>query len=145
MEDARPQDMVSVPSRGILFPNTIPKGHCRIKEETYQFPSPLGVSYFQMLDNGKYSANGYVVSVPSRGILFPNIYLMVLRLRRISLFPSPLGVSYFQIERRKQQSSQRICFRPLSGYLISKFIYALRLKNSVSGFPSPLGVSYFQI
>ena len=62
--------MVSVPSRGILFPN------CRFYyHETKagnMFPSPLGVSYFQMKIVNITKQLLIIVSVPSRGILFPN-------------------------------------------------------------------------
>ena len=40
--------IVSVPSRGILFPNSIVLSSS-IALFTSAFPSPLGVSYFQML------------------------------------------------------------------------------------------------
>ena len=37
------------------------------------------------------------------------------------MFPSPLGVSYFQIGKADiERLSEYFCFRPLSGYLISK-------------------------
>ena len=60
------------------------------------------------------------VSVPSRGILFPNnledyIYY------NSEMFPSPLGVSYFQITFSQAVPKYDDCFRPLSGYLISKY------------------------
>ena len=64
---------------------------------------------------------GKCVSVPSRGILFPNT-VSNFSTTLFTLFPSPLGVSYFQI------SSS---FPPLN--------------NDDIMFPSPLGVSYFQI
>ena len=60
------------------------------------------------------------VSVPSRGILFPN-QNRNWENSAVKLFPSPLGVSYFQMQFPfpvKKISGQ--CFRPLSGYLISK-------------------------
>ena len=61
------------------------------------FPSPLGVSYFQIKD--------------------------VARLieKYDKAFPSPLGVSYFQIGFGFKFFNRFIYrFRPLSGYLISK-------------------------
>ena len=84
------------------------------------FPSPLGVSYFQM------GIEHCVVDIGN------------------TVFPSPLGVSYFQIIKGKGNEDTKESFRPLSGYLISKwrnrpFSITLVL------FPSPLGVSYFQI
>ena len=62
-----------------------------------------------------------VVSVPSRGILFPNEILFMFQHLR-EKFPSPLGVSYFQMD-----------------------VNALMQAVGTVGFPSPLGVSYFQI
>ena len=42
------------------------------------------------------------VSVPSRGILFPNnIESKVEQFKAVKKFPSPLGVSYFQIKETK--------------------------------------------
>ena len=60
-------------------------------------------------------------------------------------FPSPLGVSYFQmcLVLRKEICSHS--FRPLSGYLISKWLRYEELCRLYNEFPSPLGVSYFQI
>ena len=63
------------------------------------------------------------VSVPSRGILFPNRMKRYIFLNLSHRFPSPLGVSYFQINR----------------FVIVSMFYSHTL------FPSPLGVSYFQI
>ena len=59
------------------------------------FPSPLGVSYFQMRKINMKKLNDV-------------------------LFPSPLGVSYFQIEKERMMYVVAVGFRPLSGYLISK-------------------------
>ena len=86
---------VSVPSRGILFPNQ----NKLFRYQQFQlFPSPLGASYFQMglrLVYG-YTSTSAKVSVPSRGILFPNTYQTGIVITFL-LFPSPLGASYFQI------------------------------------------------
>ena len=62
-----------------------------------QFPSPLGVSYFQILQLHIVSVL-LTVSVPSRGILFPNCFKFFNRVIYLSE-----------------------SFRPLSGYLISKY------------------------
>ena len=89
-----------------------------------KFPSPLGVSYFQIMVktvivlnmkrlHGFRPLSGYLisklavdyhvtrsgnlVSVPSRGILFPNITMEEDLIYVEKWFPSPLGVSYFQI------------------------------------------------
>ena len=61
------------------------------------FPSPLGASYFQIV-TFKRSIKDIqaIVSVPSRGILFPNLFFL-------------LNIQYI------------LCFRPLSGHLISKY------------------------
>ena len=85
---------VSVPSRGILFPNN-------------------GIVCL-------YDCKRWV-SVPSRGILFPNQGLLT-AMYWSELFPSPLGVSYFQIYNEKCGAAKVL-----------------------QEFPSPLGVSYFQI
>ena len=87
-------EKVSVPSRGILFPNRL----------------LLAVVWGVVI----------IVSVPSRGILFPNKTLISLLILMDS------------------------SFRPLSGYLISKFMDEW-LFAGLYLFPSPLGVSYFQI
>ena len=42
------------------------------------FPSPLGVSYFQMGLGLNFLIGSYIVSVPSRGILFPNTNMKLL-------------------------------------------------------------------
>ena len=60
-----------------------------------KFPSPLGVSYFQIKVKNVF-VNYILVSVPSRGILFPNRVLRTNIESKVE-FPSPLGVSYFQI------------------------------------------------
>ena len=110
------------------------------------------------------------VSVPSRGILFPNEMQVKINREVLSKFPSPLGASYFQIRIFSKQwqfidaftgfrplsghlisksefdidDGFRLRFRPLSGHLISKFEYKLSGELSTE-FPSPLGASYFQI
>ena len=112
--------LVSVPSRGILFPNDIPvakkdrakfsfrplSGHLISKLDKekaeddareYLFPSPLGASYFQIKQDEYYEKERILVSVPSRGILFPNSVERYLLTVAPTMFPSPLGASYFQI------------------------------------------------
>ena len=107
---------VSVPSRGILFPNW--KGKNDVCGSCW-FPSPLGVSYFQIVTICIKLLKD-MVSVPSRGILFPNKNLILRKkelimvsvpsrgilfpnqgfkngIYQFDMFPSPLGVSYFQI------------------------------------------------
>ena len=85
------------------------------------FPSPLGVSYFQILYIAFSVVATMTVSVPSRGILFPN---------------KPWRYYNTVVVYR---------FRPLSGYLISKLSYMFLLISGGTMFPSPLGVSYFQM
>ena len=46
------------------------------------------------------------VSVPSRGILFPNEMQVKINREVLSKFPSPLGASYFQIKKRNAVKSQ---------------------------------------
>ena len=84
-----------------------------------KFPSPLGASYFQIKKNTT-NKNSRRVSVPSRGILFPNaisarlasrIFLVSVPSRGI-LFPNG-GLPYIRIFSKR--------FRPLSGHLISKW------------------------
>ena len=87
--------LVSVPSRGILFPN---KREIQLKINREVFPSPLGASYFQMKATVYSIEKDEIVSVPSRGILFPNM----IRLKLHGIWAE--------------------CFRPLSGHLISKFL-----------------------
>ena len=85
------------------------------------FPSPLGASYFQIRRNDVYRKNyRWSVSVPSRGILFPNLYEDYNEYIRVYEFPSPLGASYFQIRSLFSFINDEYGFRPLSGHLISK-------------------------
>ena len=137
--------------------------------------SPLGVSYFQIMRTRKYFLVATVdfVSVPSRGILFPNresltngktflnwfpsplgvSYFQILSLRsrapEFLMFPSPLGVSYFQIISLSVPSSAQTIFVvsvPSRGILFPNMDELRNLYGSEEiEFPSPLGVSYFQI
>ena len=134
--------IVSVPSRGILFPNTL------------SFPK----------------ASTQRVSVPSRGILFPNGLLPDMINQLMLLFPSPLGASYFQIfsvlistqnfsfsvsvpsrgilfPNRLVQRAFIVCMRvsvPSRGILFPN-VKTLEDGDVLNVFPSPLGASYFQI
>ena len=63
------------------------------------FPSPLGASYFQIATPLTLIGVDEEVSVPSRGILFPNQTI----------------INYFV------ESAWKSGFRPLSGHLISKY------------------------
>ena len=84
------------------------------------FPSPLGVSYFQ-IERKKIMVKLTILKFPSPlGVSYFQI-LWSRFLRQCILFPSPLGVSYFQI------------------------VTDCVLYTAFSAFPSPLGVSYFQI
>ena len=110
------------------------------------FPSPLGASYFQIRRNDVYRKNyRWSVSVPSRGILFPNLYEDYNEYIRVYEFPSPLGASYFQIRRLFSFINDEYGFRPLSGHLISKLRFDELFDRKCEVFPSPLGASYFQI
>ena len=85
---------VSVPSRGILFPNE-KKAYKAYAECSFR---PLSGYLISKYWDNKYWENRKIVSVPSRGILFPNFITGVCCSESdIALFPSPLGVSYFQI------------------------------------------------
>ena len=53
------------------------------------------ISKFGTYDNIEDAAKA--VSVPSRGILFPNNNMARKRMVTRTMFPSPLGASYFQI------------------------------------------------
>ena len=86
--------LVSVPSRGILFPNgksTLAKD---IKDMCFR---PLSGYLISKLSEELEEPSDYV-SVPSRGILFPNFGVHNSSCCIDFAFPSPLGVSYFQIE-----------------------------------------------
>ena len=130
-----------------------------------QFPSPLGVIYFQIFKSirkGKrneisVSSRSYLfpnfsqisfdiakkISVSSRSYLFPNETDMTVTERNIR-FPSPLGVIYFQITSVENYTKTLVDFRLLSELSISKYAAIKGAKNRY-GFPSPLGVIYFQI
>ena len=89
------KEMVSVPSRGILFPNyDVPVDDngfriiVSVPSRGILFPNNMNRTLCGKFD---------VVSVPSRGILFPNGELLSWFDSMTSQFPSPLGVSYFQI------------------------------------------------
>ena len=107
---------VSVPSRGILFPNTVSNFSTTLFT---LFPSPLEVSYFQIRSVGLNMKSKDIVSVPSRGILFPNTGVIcgirtgvfVSVPSRGILFPNYCFKFFNRVIYR---------FRPLSGYLISK-------------------------
>ena len=87
---------VSVPSRGILFPNLYKC--CDLTEyEIYGF-RPLSGHLISKFVKKVILGDMEIVSVPSRGILFPNID-----------------------ETWEYLSSLKSSFRPLSGHLISKW------------------------
>ena len=159
-------DTVSVPSRGILFPNRgLP--HTELTRYSVSVPS-RGILFPNIIDMFADCEEDFTVSVPSRGILFPNQYTSISIVPCESSFPSPLGVSYFQIGERVRMVRKDSGFRPLSGYLISKWKNVMKwfatlvsvpsrgilfpnispsCLSSIGAnmFPSPLGVSYFQM
>ena len=113
------------------------------------FPSPLGVSYFQIQQLDWTISRRFRVSVPSRGILFPNWME-----RKYIVIDENKGfrpLSGYLISKLLYTLSTAMealfSFRPLSGYLISKFLRTegTHAYITVWVFPSPLGVSYFQI
>ena len=113
------EDEVSVPSRGILFPNR----------------------FFR-----SWRIRTGIVSVPSRGILFPNEYRHRPIKRSWPCFRPLSGYLISKLTSIKWWCLTHQSFRPLSGYLISKFdILRLVYGYTATRFPSPLGVSYFQI
>ena len=107
---------VSVPSRGILFPNL--SADVALKVITK-------------------------VSVPSRGILFPNLNLTLMMDFVYVSVPSR-GILFPNSNTSCQENFQQ-SFRPLSGHLISKFKGAKSGELCIKLFPSPLGASYFQM
>ena len=110
-----------------------------------QFPSPLGVSYFQ-IKNRRTTIWATRVSVPSRGILFPNkMEALDLKIKYV-IFRPLSGYLISKLRNKPTCDLPLTGFRPLSGYLISKWWHKV-LSNRYNGclFPSPLGVSYFQI
>ena len=110
--------LVSVPSRGILFPNNRRKKHD--KERKTVSVLSRGILFPNRM-SWHVEKDGVIVSVPSRGILFPNNIEASLHMGRMQGFPSPLGASYFQIcFQRPLQVIGCDGFRPLSGHLISK-------------------------
>ena len=134
------------------------------------FPSPLGASYFQIVFLVSYNTCVAFVSVPSRGILFPNgnrLYCtwfgwysfrplsghLISKCREFNInedwlrtFPSPLGASYFQMENEYDigRIMEYLFPSPLGA---SYFQIGERkmTKKEMQKFPSPLGASYFQI
>ena len=106
---------------------------------------PLSGHLISKLNSFLASKKIVLVSVPSRGILFPNCFSYTVYRRFDSWFPSPLGASYFQMEAKEMARKRMVtfpsplgasyfqirksyfvinsfsCFRPLSGHLISKF------------------------
>ena len=109
---------VSVPSRGILFPNNMKKFICTAV--TFVSVPSRGILFPNSVSSRCRIIWSFSVSVPSRGILFPNEFDFVVLKAQLKI-PSPLGVSYFQILAEigfKKIEENR--FRPLSGYLISK-------------------------
>ena len=117
-----------------------------------------------------FKKSGISVSVPFRGISFPNPVLFISQPpgrrgfrplpghlisklisgfnRCIPLlipFPSPSGASHFQMLFPVCRPIQLICFRPLPGHLISKYRLADCPYKGQPVFPSPSGASHFQI
>ena len=107
---------VSVPFRGISFPNT---AYCSMAATTKVSVPFRGISFPNLEYDIKHTEN-LQVSVPFRGISFPNTNLPKW-IYPSSTFPSPSGASHFQIKMKK--------YRIEFGF----------------GFPSPSGASHFQI
>ena len=99
---------VSVPFPGILFLNDIV------------------ISQWNKLDT---------VSVPFPGILFLNFENVLFTSYSDAVFPSPFRGSYFSIWLKNYIGlNGELCFRPLSGDLISQFVLALSGKLCDDGF-----------
>ena len=116
-EERDAEKCVSVPFRGISFPNSD-----RITEgrSTGEFPSPSGASHFQIDWCRWFSFSGRPFPSPSGASHF--------QIRRwtssevlSSMFPSPSGASHFQMVIVGKTIAQKfLSFRPLPGHLISK-------------------------
>ena len=115
---------------------------CTVKGE-HKFPSPLGASYFQMKLRSS-NKGRYIVSVPSRGILFPN-KIIGEDYCVMPSFPSPLGASYFQIRFFICSIAFHVFPSPLGASYFQILSADVALKVITKEFPSPLGASYFQI
>ena len=109
---------VSVPSRGILFPNAI---SARLASRIFLVSVPSrGILFPNNRLHCNWLRRFFRVSVPSRGILFPNAFIddngqmydTVSVPSRGILFPNG-GLPYIRIFSKR--------FRPLSGHLISKW------------------------
>ena len=113
--------LVSVPSRGILFPNYLDTLEGK-KLPVPRFRPLSGHLISELVPSENSLKWLIIVSVPSRGILFPNCIWLHYRKKMFDIkFPSPLGASYFRISDRCYRAIYiRQSFRPLSGHLISE-------------------------
>ena len=131
--------MVSVPFRGISFPNSVLEIR---KNEEFTFPSPSGASHFQI--SYKLNKETEMSFRPLPGHLISKFEQVRDVKKYVKSFPSPSGASHFQIANMKSVYVGKIGFRPLPGHLISK--YDIKHTEALQReFPSPSGASHFQI
>ena len=127
----------------------ISKSNIESKVEPFKavFPSPLGVSYFQISTMKPTHVNTDSCFRPLSGYLISKCGKATMDDIRNRCFRPLSGylISKSGYEVHFVGDFAGDCFRPLSGYLISKFSWAQSVRKIKSSFPSPLGVSYFQI
>ena len=137
---------VSVPSRGILFPNKVLMQISQYLLK-HRFRPLSGYLISKSVIDGKrlfvywvsVPSRGILfpnisrktthstitrreVSVPSRGILFPNVYYRFIKglLNHVSVPSRGILFPNYYNQKRGDMKCQAQSFRPLSGYLISK-------------------------
>ena len=111
---------VSVPFRGLIFPNPVPGESTKLPQKnsfrplsgsylsksdltallysSYWFPSPFGVLSFQIGNPVFFHFFWQRVSVPFRGLIFPNGCEVEDLNKLFEGFPSPFGVLSFQMK-----------------------------------------------
>ena len=92
-----------------------------------EFPSPLGVSYFQIWEIWYYWNISTMISVPSRGILFPNKRRSGSNGWKGRISVPSRGILFPNIDMFADCEEDFTNFRPLSGYLISKSSFSLSI------------------
>ena len=116
---------------------------CFVQRDYLRFPSPFGVSLFQIRIPSQGTKRWTIISVPFRGLVISNKYQVDESFTRV-LFPSPFGVSLFQIQYRNCCTSSCWISVPFRGLVISNWFVGGHW-NGFRRFPSPFGVSLFQI
>ena len=82
--------------------------------------------------------DGYMVSVPSRGLCFQSIAYFI-GISGSAEFPSPLGDYVFNLLNFSNNKFFNVRFRPLSGIMFSIETIIMTKKTGLESFPSPLG------